>query len=169
MPKYKLVKRSHNEDTRYQIHIDAAIDDVNQAINCITYTLKEIPNINGELISKLQNVTDELDDLKNEIIYKPEKIEEIVECKEITELMVTRLNTQLKDSNNPIRFEFVNNDPNIDGTYAVCKVYNESFATPHIVTMSNSFISFLKSYFKKNYNMKIDTDNNHNTIYSVEV
>ena len=149
--------------------MDRALDNVEQAIDCITYTLKDMPGINGELISKLQNIANELDDLMHEDIFKPEKIDNTIKSKEITDKMITQLNFHLENLNNPMRFDFVKAKPNEHRSYAVCKIYNEWFAAPHTVTMSAYFITFLEKYFKENFNLRIGVNKNGNTIYSVEV
>ena len=61
--------RNKNENNRYQKHIESAIDEIEQAIDSITYSC--YPNINERTIEKLKNAIKIIDDAFDACIFKP--------------------------------------------------------------------------------------------------
>ena len=61
--------RNKNENVRYVNHIDSAVDQVQQAIDSISYS--SYPDLNKRTIAKLQEALDLLDRARATPIFKP--------------------------------------------------------------------------------------------------
>ena len=61
--------RNKNENIRYVAHLDVAIDQIQQAIDDITYTA--YPELNKRIITKLAEIIPLLDAAKSNGIFKP--------------------------------------------------------------------------------------------------
>ena len=58
-----------NENTKFNRHIATAIDEIQQAIDSITYT--SFPEINKRTIATLEKVIDILENVSRNCIFKP--------------------------------------------------------------------------------------------------
>lgn len=61
--------RNKNENVEYLHHLEIAIDQVQQAIDCITYSA--YPELNRRTIAKLENIINALDTVTAAPIFKP--------------------------------------------------------------------------------------------------
>lgn len=61
--------RNKNENIRYRNHIESAIDEIEQAIDSITFS--SYPDINKRTIEKLKNAIKIMDDAIDTCIFKP--------------------------------------------------------------------------------------------------
>lgn len=61
--------RNKNENNQFIKHIKTAIDEMQQAIDSITYT--SYPEINSRTIATLNKVVDILENVSKNWIYKP--------------------------------------------------------------------------------------------------
>ena len=61
--------RNKNENNRYKNHIESAIDEIEQAIDTITYS--SYPDINKRIIEKLKSAINIMDDAIDACIFKP--------------------------------------------------------------------------------------------------
>lgn len=61
--------RNKNENIRFTKHIESAIDEIKQAIDCITY--ESYPDINKRTIATLEKAIDIMENVLNNCIFKP--------------------------------------------------------------------------------------------------
>lgn len=61
--------RNKSENIRYRNHVESAIDEIQQAIDTITYS--SYPEINKRIIEKLQNITELMENALDACICKP--------------------------------------------------------------------------------------------------
>lgn len=61
--------RNKNENNRYKNHVESAIDEIEQAIDSITYSC--YPDINKRTIEKLKNTIEIMNDALDACIFKP--------------------------------------------------------------------------------------------------
>lgn len=58
-----------NENIRFTKHIESAIDEIKQAIDCITY--ESFPDINKRTVTTLRKTIDVLENVLKNYIFKP--------------------------------------------------------------------------------------------------
>ena len=61
--------RNKNENNAYTKHLESAIDEIQQAIDCITYI--SYPETNKRTIEKLKKSISIIEDMLNMCIFKP--------------------------------------------------------------------------------------------------
>lgn len=61
--------RNKNENRSYIEHLESAIDEAKQAIDCITYI--SYPETNKRTVEKLKKSIDIMEDMLNMCIFKP--------------------------------------------------------------------------------------------------
>lgn len=61
--------RNKNENVRYSVYLETAIDQIEQAIDSITYSA--YPELNTRTIARLREVIDNLDSISSTPIFKP--------------------------------------------------------------------------------------------------
>ncbi|MBR5604276.1 MAG: hypothetical protein IKW51_08755 [Bacteroidales bacterium] len=61
--------RNKSENNKYKNHVESAIDEIEQAIDSITYSC--YPNINQRLIKELKKTVSIMNDALDACIFKP--------------------------------------------------------------------------------------------------